>query len=270
MLKKGHSVKVNKGVTIPDMEEFDITNWQGRIIDFVEEDGEHLIEIEWDSITLNNMPVAYIQKNMDEGFDFESIVLSQTDVQKTTDRDTVLETKATFNTVKYRVERENRVLLEIPLRKEENSNDEIDDDDEIDNDDALYQEILASKHIKVDTINLKKYYNYIIQRIIFPCMLTGIESMGYDFGWEERYDFGYGSQKERDAYRKNNPSYTDTFELLEFLHREIKDYGAIPVRVRRVDDHKFFILRLDELKAEDETSDNYTLLNDFSIWAVNY
>ena len=38
MFSKGDSVKVNKGVSIPDLEEFDFTDWQGRIIKFIESD----------------------------------------------------------------------------------------------------------------------------------------------------------------------------------------------------------------------------------------
>ncbi|SHN92547.1 hypothetical protein BHECKSOX_1013 [Bathymodiolus heckerae thiotrophic gill symbiont] len=40
---------------------------------------------------------------------------------------------------------------------------------------------------------LEIYIEYIKKNIICPCVLTGIESMGY-FSWEERYSFGYGNK----------------------------------------------------------------------------
>ena len=262
MLKKGDSVKVNKDVLIPDMEEFDISGWQGRIIGFEEEDGESLVEIEWDSITLDNMPLEYIKKNIAEEYDFESIVLGQSEVTKTTARDTLLKVKDALKMVQYRMKRGNIELLEIDL--------DDDDDDFEDVDDENYREILGSNNISVNHNNIKKYYNHIVAHLKLPCMVTGIESMGFDFGWEEKFDFGYGSKKERSELRKDNPSYKDTFELLEFLPKEIEEYETILVKVRRIDDNKFFTLKLDELKVEDKKSENYYLLDLFSCWIVNY
>ena len=52
-----------------------------------------------------------------------------------------------------------------------------------------------------------------------------------DFSWEERYIFGYGSEAEYEELKKTQPSYTDTL---------------------------------------DKRSKNYLLLDDFSVWFVNY
>ena len=40
-------------------------------------------------------------------------------------------------------------------------------------------------------------------------------------------------------------------------------------RVRRISDSKEFVLGLSELKAIDEKSNSYQLLEDFSVWLVN-
>lgn len=77
-------------------------------------------------------------------------------------------------------------------------------------------------------------------------------------------------KKEYAEFRKNSPPYNDTFELLAFLPDDIKNYQTIRVKVRRTDDNKFFTLRLDELKAADEESSNYSLLEVYTSWAVNY
>ena len=61
-LKTGKSVKVRKGILCPDDPEFDLSGWQGRIIEVSEdEDGEMTIGIAWDSLTLKEMPERYIE-----------------------------------------------------------------------------------------------------------------------------------------------------------------------------------------------------------------
>jgi hypothetical protein len=42
------------------------------------------------------------------------------------------------------------------------------------------------------------------------------------------------------------------------------------VNVKRLSDQKEFILELDYLKAVDKKSKNYQLLDDYSVWYVNY
>ena len=104
MFSKGDSVKVNKGVSIPDLEEFDFTDWQGRIINFIESDevkGEYLLEVEWDSITLRNMPQDYIQQCEDEGYDIETFIFEKDNVTKTKARDKVQDRIAALNEINY-------------------------------------------------------------------------------------------------------------------------------------------------------------------------
>ena len=112
---------------------------------------------------------------------------------------------------------------------------------------------------------IAKYLHDLKENIEFPCIVTGIE----DFPWEEKYVFGYGNKKEYEKLKKDNPSYKDKFEILDFYEDE--DYDEqIMVRVRRLSDHKEFILVLDYLKAVDKKSKNYQLLDDYSVWYVNY
>lgn len=99
----------------------------------------------------------------------------------------------------------------------------------------------------------------------FPCHLTGIE----DFSWEERYVFGYGSKTEYEKLKKTQPSYTDTFEFIGFDDEINGGYGIL-VKVKRVSDKRKFTLPLADLKSTDEQSKNYQLLDDFSVWFVNY
>ena len=65
-IKIGDSVRVKPGVTDSDYE-FDISGWQGRVTHIDTDEGK-FIEIAWDSVTLNQMPVEIIEASIEEGF----------------------------------------------------------------------------------------------------------------------------------------------------------------------------------------------------------
>jgi hypothetical protein len=85
--KIGQTVKVKNGVLCPDDSEFNLSGWTGRIIDLIE-DEEPTIGIEFDSITLKNMPELYIKKSEKDGLDWSTIYLYVRDVEPTKSRDT--------------------------------------------------------------------------------------------------------------------------------------------------------------------------------------
>jgi hypothetical protein len=102
-LKTGQSVKVKKGILCPDDPEFDLSGWQGRVIDIGEdENGETIIDIAWDSITLKEMSEEYIVKFEDDGLDWASMYLFPSDVEQVKERDSKKDTD------KIRNELENR------------------------------------------------------------------------------------------------------------------------------------------------------------------
>jgi len=114
---------------------------------------------------------------------------------------------------------------------------------------------------------LTTYLDYLKKNVKLPCRITGIEDMGY-FGWEEYYTFGPGSKREYERLKKSRASFMDTFELLSF-DDEIYEVGIL-VNVKRVSDKRKFVIPLAELEAGDKKSKNYQLLNDYSVWFVNY
>ena len=118
---------------------------------------------------------------------------------------------------------------------------------------------------EVNGKTLKRYLDHLKANLTFPCHLTGIE----DFPWEEHYVFGYGSKAEYEKLKKTQASYTDTFELLGFDEELHEDCGLL-VQVRRTSDNKKFTLQLEDLKATDDHSKNYQILDDYSVWFVNY
>ena len=117
---------------------------------------------------------------------------------------------------------------------------------------------------EVSRKSLERYFAHLKSNVKFPCYLTGIE----DFPWEERYVFGYGNKAEYEKLKKKQPSYTDKFNLLNLDEEINEDYGLLVV-VERISDNKKFTLPLADLKAIDEHSKNYQLLDDYSVWFVN-
>jgi len=102
-LKKGQCVKVKKGILCPDDPEFDLSGWQGRLIDIEkDENGETIIDIAWDSITLKEMSEEYIVKCEADGLEWASMYLSLSDVEQVNERDSEKDTD------KIRSELENR------------------------------------------------------------------------------------------------------------------------------------------------------------------
>ncbi|MDU9049814.1 MAG: calcium-binding protein [Candidatus Electrothrix sp. Rat3] len=78
------SVVVKAGVKDPDTG-MDLGGWQGRIAE-IEED--NLLCINWDSLTLKNIPDSYITTCEEEGFGWNQYYTYATDVEKTEPRDT--------------------------------------------------------------------------------------------------------------------------------------------------------------------------------------
>jgi hypothetical protein len=251
--KKGDSVKVKKDTVVEGFEDMDFTGWQGWVVAYFEDDfaDEKELTVEWDSITLGNLPKEYIQKNIDDDFDFDSIILAEDTLEKTNKRDKISD------------------RIKIIQQIEEKYNYLFDIAEGFQPEDSFFIELFESSNIDVNPVNLRKYLEYIKENIEIPCILTGIESMG-TFGWEERFDFGYGEKQEREELRKTRPSHNDTYELISFLEKDIADYNAIKIKAKRISDKKTFIIGLDELKPIDKTTENYAIIDTYVKWYVNY
>lgn len=123
-----------------------------------------------------------------------------------------------------------------------------------------------------DTIekSIDRFYDYLKANLSFPCEVTGIE----DFRWEEFYVFGPGNKKEYEKLKKNRPSYTDKYQLLDIVRDADSEwmmcYGEdIGACIRRIADGKKFVMGLSELKATDKKTKNYELIDDYAVWFVN-
>ena len=157
------------------------------------------------------------------------------------------------------IETSNKIDDELLLERVKKHNNSVDDQH---NRIKKLLECKSDLELEVSEDTLQKYLSYLQENIDMPCHLTGVE----DFPWEERYVFGYGDPKEYERLKKKQPSYTDIFNLIDY---EV-DGKYIYAKVKRLSDKKKFDLPLDDLKAVDENTKNYSILHDYSVWKVNY
>ena len=90
----GCSVRVLDDVRDPDYPEAEIGGWQGRVFDVDEDDeGEKLLGIQWDSVTLRRMPKDILGRAEREGHDFSVMYLHAKDLELASARDTEREAR---------------------------------------------------------------------------------------------------------------------------------------------------------------------------------
>jgi len=118
---------------------------------------------------------------------------------------------------------------------------------------------------EVSDETLRIYLHYIKDHIDTTCEITGIE----DFEWEEYYIIGPGSKREHEKLRKTKPSFMDTYKIMGFDDEPDEHYGIL-INLRRISDRKKFTLPLADLKVTNKKNPSYQLLDDFSVWFVNW
>jgi hypothetical protein len=88
MIKKGQSVKVKPNMKDYENANFDISGWQGRVVDIHDDPAGVFVEIQLDSITLRNLPEEYIEESINEDLDYENYIASADDLIVCEPRDT--------------------------------------------------------------------------------------------------------------------------------------------------------------------------------------
>jgi hypothetical protein len=139
----------------------------------------------------------------------------------------------------------------------------------IDMDEAITQgqritEILGADNMAVTLKSLTLYRQYLSRTLDPSCVMTGVEGPS----WEEKNMSGIDNTPGHEVLKKEQASCTDIYELKRF-EELIDEITGILVKVKRVNDNHRFILELASLKAVDEASKNYTLLDDYSVWFAN-
>lgn len=112
---------------------------------------------------------------------------------------------------------------------------------------------------------LEYYKTYLVKELSLPIEVCGWE----DFAWEEFYLLGPGDKREYEVLKRTRASHTDILRMTRFSsHCEI-DYGLFG-HFTRISDRKRFELPLADFKAVNQKSVEAQLLEDYSIWFVNY
>lgn len=112
---------------------------------------------------------------------------------------------------------------------------------------------------------LNTYRNYLKKHLTPGCLITGQE----DFLWEEYYILGPGDQEEYEELKRDNPSYTDNYRLIDILPK-VSLHNDLLAHVERITDGKHFEIELSWLEAIDKKSQDSVLLKDFGVWQVNW
>ena len=112
--------------------------------------------------------------------------------------------------------------------------------------------------------NSKRWRVHLMKALPLPIRVTGIE----DFPWEEPYVFGGWDKREYAELKKTQPSYTDTFDLLDIGGPE--EHDDLVATVRRTSDGKTFQVGLSFLRTESKEDPLYSSVNDYSVWHCNY
>ena len=100
--------------------------------------------------------------------------------------------------------------------------------------------------------------------LTFPITTTGRE----DFPWEEPYVFGASRKDEHARLRKTNPSYMDTFDLIDILPPDEDD--DLVAKIVRKSDKKKFSIGLSWLTTETENGPAFRELDNYATWFANY
>jgi len=122
------------------------------------------------------------------------------------------------------------------------------------------------KHKLTSNLTEEEILEILQNEFQFPFDVIGIE----DFNWEEYYVFGPGDSEEYAKLKITQPSYKDTFQVLDikngFYSEWVIDSKDLLAYVQRKSDNKMFYLGLSEIKTLDESSKNQRLLNDYTEW----
>jgi hypothetical protein len=92
----GESVIIKPDTICPDYRNLSIGNWHGSVINTIQDESKVILYIEWDSITLNNMPEEFIIDSISNGLDFAKIYLNSDKVEATQPRDNIIDVNKTL------------------------------------------------------------------------------------------------------------------------------------------------------------------------------
>ncbi|MCI5150376.1 MAG: hypothetical protein D3916_13490 [Candidatus Electrothrix sp. MAN1_4] len=253
--KVGDSVVVKKGVKDPDLGN-DIGAWQGRISEI----DEDLVCIDWDSITLQQMPASSIIHSEEEGWEWQKMYLSHSDVTLTKRRDSVEDVTRVFEELYQHYmwvdfgeqgKRIQKVLSGVPH----------------DDDSALMQ---------VWRAYLQKKLTFPFQARVEEMMLWGSSIKVGDtitvYGIDESLNDDYGlfaelEQKNPEPPRQDDDSQSKGNWATRFFSR----LGVLPALslTQGWAKNSRLVFPLADIEVADRSSKNYPPLRDYVVWYAN-
>ncbi|MCI5144848.1 MAG: hypothetical protein D3923_04810 [Candidatus Electrothrix sp. AR3] len=255
--KIGNSVSVKTGVKDPDLGS-DIGTWQGRISEI----DEDLVCIDWDSITLQQMPASSIIHSEKEGWEWQKMYLADSDVTLTKQRDSLEDVARAFKDLYHH-------YMWVDFGKQG----------------KRIQKVLSGVLRDEETAALQAWSTYLQKKLTFPFQATVEEMMlrgssikvgdtitvyGIDDSLDENYGlFSELEQKKTEPPPQNNDSQSKG----NWLTRFFSALGVLPAQLlvaqSRTGKNSGLGFPLADVEAVDRSSKNYQPLKDYVVWHAN-
>ena len=230
-LRLGDSVIVK-----PNVEELDLNinigGWQGRVAEIEEEDG--LIGIDWDSLTLKQIPDKTIVYCEVEGLDWARVYLAPEEVEQTTARDSVDDVV--------------KAIEDIESKHDFTWTDE--DPEESEEIDRRIQAVLDNAEDESEEAAFEVWQEYLEDELEFPFEAEIFEC-----------------QEEGPLQEGDQVTVVGIYEDDDEEYDDIEDIYGILVLLRH--GREKYEFPLCDLEVLDKSSSNYQPVKDYAIWFAN-
>ncbi|CAK8720652.1 Calcium binding [Candidatus Electrothrix laxa] len=252
----GDSVAVKKGVKDPDLGN-NIGAWQGRISEI----DEDLICIDWDSITLQQMPASSIIHSEEEGWEWQKMYLSHSDVTLTKRRDSSEDVARVFDELSH-------YYMWVDFGEQG----------------KRIQSVLSRISRDDETAVLQAWKAYLQKNLTFPFQATVEEMMLQGssirvgdtitvYGIGDSLDENYGLFAELEQKKPESPPQNDDSQSKEnWLTRFFSALGLLPAQLAaqgRIGKNSGLEFPLADIEAVERSSKNYQPLKDYVVWHAN-
>lgn len=230
-LKIGNYAKVQKGVLEPENAEYNIEDWQGKIIGKATSiEDEPLFLIKWDSVTLKNMPEAFIIESIQEDLEFGEMYLEINELTNTKPRDEEQDAEQVLKEINKKYDYIQPIVRDSS-------------DNELAKQEQRISEILKGINVKNESEVEEKWEEYLYNNLKFPFEVVVVDR-NEDTEMLDNGDI------------VNVKKIEGTFDL----------YGII-VEIRK--GRRKYQISLCELEVTDKYSDNYLKVDDYNMWFEN-
>lgn len=140
----GTKVRVKSGITLPDLPDIPLGNWAGTISEVFADETPPAYEIQWNQRTLDDMPSIYRKRCERDGFEWDTVWLSEDDLEPDTGEELQMERPTE--------------LVTRPLAM----------NDQEDRIRAIFNLTADDPLPEVEHTTLSVYYQYLVDHLSFP------------------------------------------------------------------------------------------------------